>query len=560
MNTKSFTGVFAILLIFSFVAPVAFLAAPQRASAAGASCVGGLLGGVGGAVYSYLNPAVPNNSAIENITTAQTAGATLGTCINDLVLMPLARNLIKQAIQNMTASVITFINGGSTNGTGQPSYVPNLATHMQLVGDSTALPFIAQTATGFNSPFGSAIALSLQTNYNQQTSVGGFFGANQCTLNDPSVSPNINSFVAGNWSQGGTGAWFALTGPTPNNPYVLQQAAQSQQWSLVNQAQTNQRQDLLQSGGFLSWCGGANSSITTLNGAINLKEPCVNFDGSQANAQTPGSIIAGYAQKAVVGSGFDQEYAQLISANDIDSALSAIANALIGQVLGSTGLFGSSQPSIASGSSLTTQLRTYSPSGTSAAAPQTAAASMAQATLNNVTNYTNAWQTVISAAKTASTNATSLATFCTTAANTANTATSSSPQLKTFVTTATAEAAAAQTSISTEISPVITQAQTAISSVANTQAFALKVQAEATSPTAGSGGALAADTQALATMPPSATDLATAQQNAQTFGGATANPGGSLTVSGGSLIDQMNLINTNATALRSVCIPPPMLQ
>jgi len=54
-------------------------------------------------------------------------------------------------------------------------------------------------------------------------------------------------------------------------------------------------------------------------------------------------------------------------------------------------------------------------------------------------------------------------------------------------------------------------------------------------------------------MPPTMQDIANAEQGTQTFGGATASPTGSLTVSGGSLVDQMNLISANATARKSVC-------
>ena len=83
-----------------------------------------------------------------------------------------------------------------------------------------------------------------------------------------------------------------------------------------------------------------------------------------------------------------------------------------------------------------------------------------------------------------------------------------------------------------------------------------KVQTELNSGAEGSGGAYLADIQALQAMPPTAEDVANVQQDVQVFEGATASPSGSLVVSGGSLIDRMSLINTNATALRAVCTPP----
>ncbi|MHB8710241.1 MAG: hypothetical protein ACYC6X_01650 [Minisyncoccota bacterium] len=562
MTRKPFAAALATLLILT--ASSAFFIAPQKTSAQGVGSSVATTGAVG-AVRCYLGSkasgivsglaggatSVPVFDAANLAQNTTAAGSTLQSCMYNTILIPVVRAIARGILQQITASTINWING--SNGTGQPSYVPNLSVHLQLVGDSVALPLIAQMATAFNSPFGSAIARSLQNHYNHQTSVAGFYAANQCTL--PGTPQSQQAFLAGNWSQGGVGSWLALT-TTQSNPYLLSQAAQRQLGSSVNQAQANRRQDLIQSGGFLSWCGAssARNVLKDLSGnPTGTAATCIS-NGVQQAFQTPGSVIAGYTQKAVVGSGIDQ----LVSVQDIDGALSAIVTALIGQVLGgNNGLLGASQPSVSS-RPLTTQLQNYSAGNTTASA---SAASIAQTTLTNITNYTSAWQTVVNAANTASTSVASLASFCTSAATASSTATSS-PQIIAFISAATAQAAAAQAVIPTEITPLITQAQTAINSVASSQAFALKVQAEAasassiTAGTSASAVTLVTDTQTLVTMPPSTTDVSNAQQNATVFGGARASPAGSLTVSGGTPIDQMNLINTNATALRSVCVAP----
>ncbi len=587
MSKEPFTGVFAMLLTSTLAVSVTFLSAPQpvlaSGSAGGLSCIGGavagLMGGAGAAVLS-----VPNNSVLEDTTTGGTQVSTLSSCINSLILLPLAQAAIKMFLQNMTGDVINFINGTS-NGTGQPSFVPNISVNLQSVGDAVAGPFIDQIAQGaFNSPFGSAIALSLQNNYAQGTDLAGFYAANQCTLNQS--SPDINSYLAGNWSQGGVGSWLALTTEPQNNPYMLAQAAQGQLGSLVSQAQANRQQDLLQSGGFLSWCGGgapAYSPTTSTNGGFTPTQngfttsaTCFNKDGSPGYVETPGSVIAGYTQKAVVDAGFSQEYAQLISANQIDNALGAIVGDVFSQVMGGVnGLLGASQSSSYGRPALLTQLNTYTPT-----ASMTAGAPTAQAVLSNITNYTNAWETIASAANDAATSATSLANFCTTAVATANSlelpstspstsslggstilSQSSDAKLAAFITSATAEAAAAQTAIQTEINPVITQAQNALNSVAPTQALANKIEAEAGSTTGFS--TLGTDIQTLTGMPPLAVDIANAQQNAQALGEAVSSPAHtvSLTVTGGTLVDQMNLIsaNANSTVLRAVCTLPASL-
>ncbi len=582
MSKKPFTNVLAILLTLTLVVSAVFFSAPQPVLASGASCMVGLVSAAASAFSSAAS--VPNNSLTEDVTTNMSAGATLGSCINSIILIPLAQAAIKTLLQSMTARIINFING--SNSTGQPSFVPNIAVNLQAVGDAVAEPFIGEISQGvFNSPFGSAIAESLQNSYVRGTDLAGFYAANQCTLDQS--SPDINSYLAGNWSQGGVGSWLALTTESQNNPYMLDQAAQGQLGALVSQAQGNRQQDLLQSGGFLSWCGGGpptydpttstNSGFTPTSNGFTTSATCFNKDGSPGYVETPGSVISGYAQKAVVDAGFSQEYAQLISANQIDGALSAIVGDIFSQVMGGVnGLLGASQSSSSASPSLSTQLNNYSPDTTSVAAAATA---MAQTVSNNVTSYTTAWDTIASAANNASTSAASLASFCTAAANTASTSlevSSSSPstaftsgnptlsqisnsELMTFIASSTAEANAAQAAIQTEINPVITQAQNALGYVAPTQALVNKIETvDTTDPST-----LGTDTQTLAGMPPLASDVANAQQNAQAFGGATSTPANtvSLTVSGSTLVDQMNLISTNANSatLRAVCTLPASL-
>jgi hypothetical protein len=109
------------------------------------------------------------------------------------------------------------------------------------------------------------------------------------------------------------------------------------------------------------------------------------------------------------------------------------------------------------------------------------------------------------------------------------------------------------------VQPVIQQAQDAIASAEKTKALAQKVLAESSSTDPGVAGALFADSQALAAAPPTAADIAMAQSNAQALNAATASPDGSLTVSGGTLVDQMRLIQKNASALQAACSLPTIL-
>lgn len=603
MTSNPFSRVLAVLLVIILVAPTTFLVAPQRASASSVSCIGGLLGLAGaatGAVATVVS--VPVSDVVDQSINGSTAGTTYGSCLYDVILVPLMRAAIRTVIQKMTASIVNWINGKSS-GTGQPSYPTDLRAMLQSVGDAVAIPFINQISAGFMSPFGPAISSALGNKYMQQTTLGGFFAANRCTLS--ASSQNMLAFLHGNWSQGGAATWLALTTQTQNNPYTLYQNSLAQIANTVGAgvggAVGARVADLGWGSGFMSWCGAGDASTQTQNsavtqyqqcmanggtgadcqfafdnaggkmssgGAIKIGDPCVDSKGVPGKMQTPGSIIHDYTKKAVADSGFDQ----LISANDLDVALNTILNALLNKVLGTAGgLFGASQPSGSGSSSITSQLNSFQ--GTSPNSVGTANQTAETISSDGIL-FEASWKTIETSAKTASTSVLSLASFCTAAADTAakaliapqNTSLDSTYPYpygtdpatvhSTFVDAARTQAATAQTILTTKIAGVLTQAQTAFTANSIKQAFALKVKNESLGDSA--SPELAGDLVTLGGMPPSTADVSNAQSNAVATGGGSASPTGSLTISSGTLVDQMNLISTNATLLKtSVCTFSP---
>src|SRR3989344_2519668 len=144
MSNKPFATSIAALLIIALIAPATFFIVPQRASAAegAVTCTGGLLGSlfsIGGGSVSALT-SVPTDSKVANFTEGSILGTTAGQCIYQLIIVPLARSMIRNILQSITSSIINWITG--RNGTGQPSFVQNLSRHLQSVGDAVALPFI----------------------------------------------------------------------------------------------------------------------------------------------------------------------------------------------------------------------------------------------------------------------------------------------------------------------------------------------------------------------------------------------------------------------------------
>jgi len=568
MKQHSLNIVLAIFLIITLIVPPVFFVAQQKTYAADAVTE------VGPQLYNTLKTSIETTISVAKLTllTAYNlaeASAETALYINTYVLQPLAFVMSGNLLKLITASVIDFVIG-KTNGTGAPQFVQNLQGNLQTVGDTQALAFFAQFGRNSNSPFASAITSSLRTNYLQNTSSAGFWDANKCTLS--ASSPNIDDYLKGDWSQGGTDAWFALTTQDQNNPYTLYQRSQNQLASVVTSATAARLAELNWGQGFLSWCSAtvnpySDSSSPIVTG-VNPGDPCINEDGTPGTIKTPGSTIKATLDK-VLGSTQDKLVQMGSVANEITGILGNIATTMATvnfaqQLLGgpnSGGLFGVGQPS---GSNSTSQLYQHRNSPgylgvTDSTVYQEAAALPMSGSdvLNRVSQYQSAWNTISVAANAASTSVTSLASFCLSQQAVASStfANSNSLYLANFMNISNAEINAAQTALTTEIAPIFAQVANASTVSAVATAMAQKVQNELNSstPNSGIGGSYTADLQALQSMPPTMQDIANAEQGAQTFGGATASPTGSLTVSGGSLVDQMNLISANATARKSVC-------
>jgi len=568
MKQHSLNIVLAIFLIITLIVPPVFFVAQQKTYAADAVTE------VGPQLYNTLKTSIETTISVAKLTllTAYNlaeASAETALYVNTYVLQPLAFVMSGNLLKLITASVIDFVIG-KTNGTGAPQFVQNLQGNLQTVGDTQALAFFAQFGRNSNSPFASAITSSLRTNYLQNTSSAGFWDANKCTLS--ASSPNIDDYLKGDWSQGGTDAWFALTTQDQNNPYTLYQRSQNQLASVVTSATAARLAELNWGQGFLSWCSAtvnpySDSSSPIVTG-VNPGDPCINEDGTPGTIKTPGSTIKATLDK-VLGSTQDKLVQMGSVANEITGILGNIATTMATvnfaqQLLGgpnSGGLFGVGQPS---GSNSTSQLYQHRNSPgylgvTDSTVYQEAAALPMSGSdvLNRVSQYQSAWNTISVAANAASTSVTSLASFCLSQQAVASStfANSNSLYLANFMNISNAEINAAQTALTTEIAPIFAQVANASTVSAVATAMAQKVQNELNSstPNSGIGGSYTADLQALQSMPPTMQDIANAEQGTQTFGGATASPTGSLTVSGGSLVDQMNLISANATARKSVC-------
>lgn len=603
----------------ALIVPSVFLAVPQKVYAQGEPVAVPTAGvGVNDSVTSFESTISAVKSSLSWALDVTNTAASYAQQVNTYVLQPLAFVLSGNLMKALTAGVISFVIG-KANGTGAPQFVVDVAKSMQIVADGRALAYLRQI-NQTHSPFSSSIRSALSADYLSKTSLAGFWAANMNTL--ARSSPNVPAYLAGNWSQGGVAAWFALTTQVQNNPYTFYNNSRDQLASYIGPGiggVTGARaQELSWGSGFMSWCKENPAAVQVQKDAdaewdackasggtdevcrdrfeamggyravssqgVNPGDACTNDDGTPGTIQTPGSTIKATLDK-VLGGQQDQIVRMGNVGPQINQILSNIGTVMqtvnfASQVLGGGNTGGLLAVNSTSGTSAASRLAQFAPMQNSsgnfttgylgatqssinttaaegeafvaanAAAGASEAASAASGPVtfdtsltSRVAQYESAWNTITTAADTASSSIMSLVSFCTAAADSALV----SGAGPTFMNIATAQAVAARTAFTTKIVPVFVQIATASTTILTAR---LAIQNNAT-PTS-------VDTQvSQLSMSPTMSDVTYAQQNAQVFGGARANPAGSFAISGGTLIDQMNLISSNADALKaSVCTPP----
>lgn len=335
------TGKRLIIMLFvvSIVAPSFFIAAtPKQAHAqavgaitclssalgltSGVSLASGGVSAIGGA-GSAIGATVPVTVAADPATApilagiqaldAQTADHTGSLLYKDCVLDPLVWAFKDVILQQITASIVDWINSGFE---GAPTFIQDPSDFFLSIGDQIAGEFI--TAGGLEflcSPFKIDIQIQLLIEY---FSVGAARNANDrlaCSLSG--VISNVDQFLAGDFSQGGWPGWFALTLNPSNNPYGAFLQAEAQ-LGLRIRSETGEERLLLEFGdGFLS------------------------IRDEDGNVITPGQYISRELEDWT-----GAPLAELEVADEVDEIISALMQFLVREILtGAGGLLGVSQSS-----------------------------------------------------------------------------------------------------------------------------------------------------------------------------------------------------------------------
>jgi hypothetical protein len=172
-----------------------------------ALCTAGLLGGgtAGGVLSSAaLAPvAVTVNAPVQNVKDSN-------DILRDNFLNCIARTIARAAIQQITSSVVNWINSGFN---GKPSFVQNYKQFFTNVLDQAAGEYIKGSALSFLcSPFQNQIRIALAQSYARSNA-----GAQSCSLT--SIANNFTRFTGGNFRAGGWNSLLSLTGTPTNNPF-----------------------------------------------------------------------------------------------------------------------------------------------------------------------------------------------------------------------------------------------------------------------------------------------------------------------------------------------------
>ena len=303
------------LLIVSFLVPSSLLFYPQKASAAGATCMGQI-----GAVFAksailnkIFKPVPTSNGTVEL--------ATGGSFVVDCVLTPLAIQLAKAMLQNMTAGVVNWINNGFKSD-GNPIFVQDLRSMLRDSADQVIGNFIEKDlGAGFlcNS-FSLQVKLSLAQSYMP------YRQKSSCTLTQ--ITRNANNFAQNN---GGAGwdRWLEVTTVPQNNVYGATVLAQDELSKKIFDAQKIQKDYLDWGKGFRSW------------------QECAYPEGydiascDEVVTKTPGGVI-----EAQLSASLQSDMKRLEVAENIDAIVGALTNQLMSQVIGGAqGLLGAGNKS-----------------------------------------------------------------------------------------------------------------------------------------------------------------------------------------------------------------------
>ncbi len=286
----------------------------------------------------------PLLAAVAGTLAVETSGLTIQQVLNGV-----AWAVAKQAIRTMTRSVVNWINSGFE---GSPAFATDLNRMLRQMGDAVATNFVTELVnnTSINSPYLERALSTVATGYLLYTSRDAIVSQLRYTLSE--YSQNEEAFRRGQFNQGGFNAWFAATRDCGNDPFCVETSTRDELMRRINADTRGRLEELGWGRGFLAWrncpdapqaegadSGGTLTSLSDADSSIDCP------------ISTPGSVI----ENALIQN-LDSPLRELQLADSINEIVGALASQLVSQVLGGTGLLGTSQPSTGGGRSYLEQV------------------------------------------------------------------------------------------------------------------------------------------------------------------------------------------------------------
>lgn len=292
-----------------------------------ALCTAGLLttgtsalaGAAGTAALSTV--AVTVNAPVQNIKNADSVQQRFLDCI--------ARSIGRAIVNQITASVINWINGGFN---GSPSFVQNYQQFFTNVADLAAGSYIQSSALSFLcSPFQLQIRIAIAQSY----AYNNMYGYGLCSLSQ--VTQNVNNFINGNFNQGGWPALLSFTSIPTNNPYGAYAYAEIGLAGVQQQALANANKNITP-GGFIGYvqtydctAGGTGTNNKYIYNSSFLTPPQSAAQICPSNCKcktaTPGNVI----EQSLINT--NNGSADMIRQLGISGSFDAILSALVTQLM-----------------------------------------------------------------------------------------------------------------------------------------------------------------------------------------------------------------------------------
>lgn len=169
----------------------------------------------------------------------------------EYVLDPLVSVMSEMLLQQMTNSIVNWINSGFE---GSPSFIQNPGAFFLDLADQATGAFISGDLAELCSPFSIDLRIALSFKYHPrlQQRYACTLGTIIANSKNAVENASINGFTSGDFKQGGWPAFVSLTTEPQNNIYGAYIQADSDLSFRVASKQLQQKEELNQGRGFLS--------------------------------------------------------------------------------------------------------------------------------------------------------------------------------------------------------------------------------------------------------------------------------------------------------------------